>query len=96
VSSEAKDPALSSGCVFFTEDKNFLKDMTDQKDMSTRSGLAALDYANTKFWCRYGATGVGLSVCARHEFVQKNSAGGLQKGARYASMDYIVLSLLKH
>jgi hypothetical protein len=51
--------------------------------MSTCSGLAALDYANTKFSRGYAATGVGLGVCARHEFVQKNGAGDLQKGERY-------------
>jgi hypothetical protein len=45
--------------------------------------LAALDYANTKFSRGYGSTGVGLGVCARHEFVQKSGAADLQKGERY-------------
>ncbi|KAJ7735423.1 hypothetical protein DFH07DRAFT_870763 [Mycena maculata] len=99
VSSEMKDPALGSGWAFFTEDKpyrEYLKSVTDQKEMSTCSGLAALDYANTKFSRGYGATGVGLGVCARHEFVQKNGVGDLQKGERYANMDYIFGSLLRH
>ncbi|KAJ7459117.1 hypothetical protein B0H11DRAFT_2160606 [Mycena galericulata] len=99
ISSEIKDPALGSGWVYFTEDKpyrEYLKGVTDQKDMSTCSGLAALDYANTKFSRGYGATGVGLGVCARHEFVQANGAGDLQKGERYANMDYIFASLLRH
>ncbi|KAJ7494547.1 hypothetical protein B0H11DRAFT_2155926 [Mycena galericulata] len=99
VSSEAKDPALGSGWSYFTEDtayRKYLLTVTDQKEMSTCSGLAALDYANTKFSRGYGATGVGLGVCARHEFVQKNGAGDLQKGERYANMDYIFASLLLH
>jgi hypothetical protein len=51
--------------------------------MSTCSGLAALDFANTKFARGYSATGVGMGVCARHEFVQPNGVGDLQKGERY-------------
>jgi hypothetical protein len=48
--------------------------------MSTCSGLAALDYANTKFSRGYSTTGVGMGVCARHEFVQPNDVGDLQRG----------------
>jgi hypothetical protein len=51
--------------------------------MSTCSGLAALDYANTKFSRGYSTTGVGMGVCARHEFIQPNGVGDLQKGERY-------------
>ncbi|KAJ7434219.1 hypothetical protein B0H11DRAFT_2258641 [Mycena galericulata] len=99
VSSVVKDPALGSGWAYFTEDapyRSYLLTVTDQKEMSTCSGLAALDYANTKFSRGYGAMGVGLGVCARHEFVQRNGAGDLQKGERYANMDYIFASLLRH
>ncbi|KAJ7481074.1 hypothetical protein B0H11DRAFT_1724414, partial [Mycena galericulata] len=102
VSSEAKDPGLGTGWAYFTEDgpyRQYLLSVTDQKEatqMSTCSGLAALDYANTKFSRGYGSTGVGLGVCARHEFVQKTGAADLQKGERYANMDYIFASLLRH
>ncbi|KAJ7824741.1 hypothetical protein B0H14DRAFT_3088701 [Mycena olivaceomarginata] len=99
VSSELKDPDLGTGWSYFTEDPPFrlyLKTVTDQKEMSTCSGLAALDYANTKFSRGYGSTGVGLGVCARHEFVQRNGATDLQKGERYSNMDYILGSLLRH
>ncbi|KAJ6511876.1 hypothetical protein C8R47DRAFT_1173309 [Mycena vitilis] len=81
VSSEAKDPGLGTGWSYFTEDRpfrEFLLTVTDQKEMSTCSGLAALDYANTKFSRGYGSTGVALGVCARHEFVQRNGAVDLQ------------------
>jgi hypothetical protein len=50
--------------------------------MSTCSGLSALDHANTKFSRGYGSTGAGMGLCARHEFVQRNGAGDLQKGER--------------
>jgi hypothetical protein len=43
------------------------------QQMSTCSGLAALDYANTKYSRGYAATGVGMVVCTRHEFVLPNS-----------------------
>ncbi|KAJ6448522.1 hypothetical protein C8R45DRAFT_794426, partial [Mycena sanguinolenta] len=64
--------------------------------MSTCSGLAALDCANTKFSRGYSATGIGMGVCARHEFVQPNGVGDLQKGERYANIDYIFASFLRH
>ncbi|KAE9384818.1 hypothetical protein BT96DRAFT_841681, partial [Gymnopus androsaceus JB14] len=99
VSSEARDPDLDSGMSYFTEDapfRNFLLTVTDQREMSTCTGLAALDHANTKYSRGYATTGVGLGVCARHEFVQKNGVVDLQKGERYANMDYAYASLLRH
>ncbi|KAJ6489830.1 hypothetical protein C8R45DRAFT_826294, partial [Mycena sanguinolenta] len=100
VSSWAKDPSLSGGCAYLVEwpeYREFLMTVTDQKEMSTCSGLAALDYANTKFARGYSATGVGMGVCARHEFIQPNGVGDLQRGERrYANMDYIFASLLRH
>lgn len=50
--------------------------------MSTCTGLAALDHANSKFSRGYATTGVGVGMCARHEFIQKNGVGDLQKGER--------------
>lgn len=51
--------------------------------MCTCTGLAALDFANTKFSAGYRATGVGMCTCGRHEVVMKNGVGDLQKGERY-------------
>ncbi|KAJ7801206.1 hypothetical protein B0H14DRAFT_3489894 [Mycena olivaceomarginata] len=79
VSSVLKDPVARIGMV---------------KEMSTCSGLAALDHANTKFSRGYAATGVGMGVCARHEFVQPNGVGDLQKGERYANMDWIAACIM--
>ncbi|KAJ3714963.1 hypothetical protein C8R42DRAFT_725909 [Lentinula raphanica] len=67
----------------------------DEK-MSTCTGLSALDHANTKFSRGYATTGVGLGVCARHEFIQRNGVVDLQKGERYANMDYAFGSFLRH
>ncbi|KAJ7864998.1 hypothetical protein B0H14DRAFT_3443208 [Mycena olivaceomarginata] len=52
VSSELKDPGLGTGLAYLLENipyREYLLTVTDQKEMSTCSGLAALDYANTKF-----------------------------------------------
>ncbi|KAJ6458082.1 hypothetical protein C8R47DRAFT_995450, partial [Mycena vitilis] len=99
VSSYLKDPPLSAGRAYLVDCfpyREHLLTVTDQKEMSTCSGLAALDYANTKFSRGYSATGVGMGVCARHEFVQPNGVGDLQKGERYANMDWIFACILKH
>ncbi|KAJ7884187.1 hypothetical protein B0H14DRAFT_3082403 [Mycena olivaceomarginata] len=99
VSSELKDPGLGTGMAYMLENvpyREYLLTVTDQKEMSTCSGLAALDYANTKFSRGYSTTGVGMGVCARHEFIQPNGVGDLQKGERFANMDYIFASILRH
>ncbi|KAJ7801214.1 hypothetical protein B0H14DRAFT_3489904 [Mycena olivaceomarginata] len=99
ISSEIKDPGLGTGWAYVTENppyRHYLLTVTEQKEMSTCSGLAALDYANTKFSRGYSTTGVGMGVCARHEFVQANGVGDLQKGERFANMDYIFGSILRH
>ncbi|KAJ7473239.1 hypothetical protein FB451DRAFT_1035635 [Mycena latifolia] len=99
ISSNVRDPGLGTGWAYFTETepyREFLLTVTDQKEMSTCSGLAALDYANTKFSRGYSSTGVGMGVCARHEFVQPTGAGDLQKGERFVNMDYIAASILRH
>ncbi|KAF8155179.1 hypothetical protein K438DRAFT_1987093 [Mycena galopus ATCC 62051] len=99
VSSELKGPTLGPGWSYMVEAGQyckFLLTITDQKEMSTCSGLAALDHANTKFSRGSSATGVGMGVCARHEFVQPNGVGDLQKGERFRNMDWIFLSILLH
>ncbi|KAJ7223218.1 hypothetical protein GGX14DRAFT_532116 [Mycena pura] len=99
VSSELKDPGLGTGWAYMVEwapYRQHLLTVTDQQEMSTCSGLAALDHANTKFSRGYSSTGVGMGVCARHEFVQPNGVGDLQRGERFANMDYIFASILRH
>ncbi|KAJ3738064.1 hypothetical protein EV360DRAFT_58474, partial [Lentinula raphanica] len=93
VSSEKSDPDLDVGGSYFTEDVLFRQYLAS---MSTCTGLSALDHANTKFSRGYATTGVGLGVCARHEFIQRNGVVDLQKGERYANMDYAFGSFLRH
>ncbi|KAJ7846652.1 hypothetical protein B0H13DRAFT_1646562, partial [Mycena leptocephala] len=99
VSSELKDPGLGTGWAYMVENepyREYLRTVTDQKEMKTCSGLTALDYANTKFSRSYSSTGMGMGVCARHEFVQPNGVGDLQRGERFANMDWITASILRH
>ncbi|KAF7317461.1 CxC2 domain-containing protein [Mycena chlorophos] len=99
VSSVMRDPALGGGLAYFVEPepyRKYLLTVTDQKEMSTCSGLAALDHANTKFSRGYSTTGVAMCICARHEFVLPNGVGDLQRGERYANVDYIYASAARH
>ncbi|KAN0105342.1 hypothetical protein V8E52_011131 [Russula decolorans] len=58
------------------------------------SELHAVDHANTRVSQGYTTTGVGGVVCARHGLVRKNGMGNLQKGERYANMDFILFNSL--
>ena len=50
--------------------------------ISTCSGLSAIEHANSKFSKGYSTTGVVCTTCA-HEFVLPEGAGQLQKGERF-------------
>lgn len=54
------------------------------KQMSTCSGLSALDHANSKYSKGYATSGIVCTTC-RHEFVLPEGAGPLQKGERLVS-----------
>ncbi|TDL13692.1 hypothetical protein BD410DRAFT_686190, partial [Rickenella mellea] len=98
VSSRAKDPGLGTGWAYFVEDeayRKYLLSCTDQQEMSTCTGLAALDHANTKFSAGLECTGVGAIQC-RHEMQLPTGVGDLQKGERYANIDYIFASAMRH
>ncbi|KAJ7763861.1 hypothetical protein B0H16DRAFT_1311029 [Mycena metata] len=98
VSSELRDPGLGTGWAYFVEQepyRAYLLTRTNETEMSTCSGLAALDYANTKFSRGYSTTGVGMGVCARHEFVQPTGVGDLQKGERYSNIDWIFSAFMR-
>ncbi|KAK6972220.1 CxC2 domain-containing protein [Favolaschia claudopus] len=85
ISSALRDPGLGTGWSYFLEPepyRKFLLTVTKQDEMSTCSGLAALDYANTKFSTGYSVTG-------------PTGVGDLQKGERYSNMDYIYASILR-
>ncbi|KAJ7805536.1 hypothetical protein B0H14DRAFT_3485065 [Mycena olivaceomarginata] len=92
VSSVLKDPSLGSGWAYMVETmlyRSYLLTVTDQKEWfgSSRS-------RQYQIFTWYAATGVGMGVCARHEFVQPNGVGDLQKGERYANMDWIAACIM--
>ncbi|KAJ3821460.1 hypothetical protein F5880DRAFT_1614672 [Lentinula raphanica] len=61
ISSWAVDPPLGNGWGYFVESvpyREFCKQMQEQKEMCTCTGLSALDHANTKYSTGYRATGV--------------------------------------
>ncbi|KAF7317939.1 hypothetical protein MKEN_00882100 [Mycena kentingensis (nom. inval.)] len=60
--------------------RKYLETVRDQKEMSSCSGLAAIDHANTKYSRGYAATGVAMGV----------------SGERYANLDYVFACILKH
>ncbi|KAK7461135.1 hypothetical protein VKT23_009062 [Stygiomarasmius scandens] len=99
ISSWRRDPSLQDGWAYFVENGPYLewvKRMKDQKEICTCTGLAALEHANTKFHDGYDETGKGAGLCAWHEILLKNAIASLQVGERYANMDYIKGSLMRH
>ncbi|KAK7433784.1 hypothetical protein VKT23_020552 [Stygiomarasmius scandens] len=98
-SSWEKDPSLQDGWAYFVKHKPYkawCDEMKDQKEISTCTSLATLDYANTKFNTGYDASGGGVGICARHENVLANGYAQTQVGERYANIDYMVASLLQN
>ncbi|KAL1714108.1 hypothetical protein EV715DRAFT_295467 [Schizophyllum commune] len=99
ISTRERDPSLADGGAYMVESapfEEYLKNVEDQTDVSTCTGLAAVDHANTKFSKGYAETGKMMGLCARHEFVQRNGIVPTQVGERYANTDYALGSLLRH
>ncbi|THV01339.1 hypothetical protein K435DRAFT_853897 [Dendrothele bispora CBS 962.96] len=99
ISNWKKDPSLQDGWAYFVENGPYLdwcRRMEKQTEMCTCTGLAALDHANTKFNQGYDETGKGGGTCPRHEMLWANAMGALRVGERYANMDYIMASWLRH
>ncbi|THU89749.1 hypothetical protein K435DRAFT_624523, partial [Dendrothele bispora CBS 962.96] len=99
ISSWNHDPSLQDGWAYFVENKPFLEwieSTKGQKEISTCTGLAALDHANTKFHDGYDETGKVAGLCARHEILLKNGMGATQVGERYVNVDFVVASILQH
>ncbi|KAJ7017744.1 hypothetical protein C8F04DRAFT_1214941 [Mycena alexandri] len=61
---------------------------------ATCIAFAALTQKDTRNTTGLRVSGVGGVVCARHECMRPNGLGDLQKGERYANMDYILMSAL--
>ncbi|KAF7304804.1 CxC2 domain-containing protein [Mycena kentingensis (nom. inval.)] len=102
ISSWIKDPGLGTGWAYMLEPgpyEEYLATVGDQKELClplSCIGLATVDHANDKFSRGYAAMGVGMGVCAWHEFIIPNGVGDLQRGKRYANMDWIFTSFMRH
>ncbi|KAJ7035417.1 hypothetical protein C8F04DRAFT_955058, partial [Mycena alexandri] len=94
---EQYDPSLGPGWGAFVEPtayREHLKNYVGESDISTCIAFAALLQKDTRLTTGLRTSGVGGCVCARHECVRPNGLGDLQKGERYANMDYIIMSCL--
>ncbi|KAJ7749884.1 hypothetical protein B0H16DRAFT_1318981 [Mycena metata] len=94
---EHDDPPLGDGWGYFVEEapyKEHLRGYVAEKDVSTCIAFAALLQKDTRLTTGLRCSGVGGVVCARHEVVRAQGIGDLQKGERYANMDYILFSAI--
>ncbi|KAJ7033976.1 hypothetical protein C8F04DRAFT_957029 [Mycena alexandri] len=94
---ENEDLALRAGNGYFVEDtgyKQHLRTYVAEKDASTCIAFTALLQKETRMTSGLQCSGVGGCVCARHGVIRPQGLGDLQKGERYANMDYILLSAL--
>ncbi|KAJ7061129.1 hypothetical protein C8F01DRAFT_1083346 [Mycena amicta] len=94
---ERSDPSLTSGFGYFVASgpyKAHLRDYVAESDISTCIVFAALMQKETRLTEGLRVSGVGGCVCARHGVVRPRGIGDLQKGERYANMDWIFLSAL--
>ncbi|KAG1898337.1 uncharacterized protein F5891DRAFT_1129535 [Suillus fuscotomentosus] len=96
-SSEAGDPGLHTGLAYFMPNEPYrahILNNASQNDISSCSSFKTLAHAETNFSNGLRATGVGLCLCARHKFVRPVGVGDLQKGERYANINYIFFSTI--
>ncbi|KAJ6447425.1 hypothetical protein C8R47DRAFT_1181554 [Mycena vitilis] len=94
---EIDDPSLGPGWGYWVEPRGYrehVKKYVNEKDVSTCIAFAALLQKDTRLTTGLRVSGVGGVVCARHECMRPNGIGDLQKGERYANMDYIVVAAL--
>ncbi|KAJ7169179.1 hypothetical protein C8R43DRAFT_1121071 [Mycena crocata] len=94
---ERWDPSLGPGWGAFVEPEKYkehLRGYVAENDISTCIAFAALTQKETRNTSGLRVSGVGGCACARHECVRPNGLGDLQKGERYANMDYILMSAL--
>ncbi|KAJ6462537.1 hypothetical protein C8R45DRAFT_1064445 [Mycena sanguinolenta] len=95
---EIEDPSLGPGWGYWVEPQQYrahLKKYVNEKDISTCIAFAALLQKDTRLTTGLRVSGVGGCVCARHECMRPNGLGDLQKGERYANMDYIVMAAVR-
>ncbi|KAI0042927.1 hypothetical protein FA95DRAFT_1575419 [Auriscalpium vulgare] len=93
-----RDIELMPGWAYYVEESAYQRLIKNHVDVPEPkycdSQHSAVAKAGTLKTIGYSVSGVGAVVCGRHSFVRKNAVADLQKGERYVTMDYIVLSTL--
>ncbi|KAF9536717.1 hypothetical protein CPC08DRAFT_652023, partial [Agrocybe pediades] len=99
VSNYSQDPGLGTGWAYLVPRLSYeayVLSRANDADISTCVGFQALAKANTKFSVGLRYTGVGMTTCGRSEMIMPCGVGNLQKGERYANMDYIFASTIQN
>ncbi|KAF8326255.1 hypothetical protein F5887DRAFT_900090 [Amanita rubescens] len=100
VSNEERDPCLTQNRGYFVNSKDYQEHLQTHggklQAPSTCVSHDAVNSADTKDTRGLLVTGIGTVDCARHDMKRPNSVGDLQKGERYANMDYLFYSGLKN
>ncbi|TFK57786.1 hypothetical protein BDN72DRAFT_782857, partial [Pluteus cervinus] len=90
---EEADPSLGDGWSYFVENEPYMEHIESFGDQaqpkSTCSSHSAVN--NSRLTDGLATSGVGSVGCARHDCMRPCSIGDLQKGERYANMDYLFL-----
>ncbi|KAF7969800.1 hypothetical protein HWV62_25981 [Athelia sp. TMB] len=97
-SSDAKDPTLGPSWAMFVDDAPYhehLKNYIHKDEISSCAGFVAIFLTNLKRTTAVRTTGAGGVLCSRHKLWPPNGLGDLQKGERYANMDYILFCSLR-
>ncbi|KAF7969167.1 hypothetical protein HWV62_28172 [Athelia sp. TMB] len=97
IGNERPDPELGPGWGYVVAPapyKEHLKSYVSEKDISTCIAFAALLQKDSRATTGLRTSGVGACMCARHEVFRPCGVGDLQKGERYANMDYIFFSAI--
>ncbi|KZP27106.1 hypothetical protein FIBSPDRAFT_712253, partial [Athelia psychrophila] len=92
---EHDDAELGPGWGCFVEStsyKEHLKNYVSEADITTCIAFMALLQKDSKVTTGLRTSGVGACMCARHEVIRPCGVGDLQKGERYANMDFIFFS----
>ncbi|TFK80817.1 hypothetical protein K466DRAFT_503224 [Polyporus arcularius HHB13444] len=92
-----EDPWLGPGLAYCVDEVpygEYVVQFATQEDIRTCSGFAALLNALTRNAKGLRATGV-ISVSCRHELFLGKGMGDMQKGERWANIDYVLASAVK-
>ncbi|KAJ7190917.1 hypothetical protein GGX14DRAFT_537939 [Mycena pura] len=97
-STRERDPMLGPGFAYVVAHESYMEHLSkcthEEDEISHCSDFEALWRANTKRGKGLRATGIESVSCSRHELFHANGTGDLQRGERFANMDYLFLSSL--